>query len=44
MTVQLPRDAQLLRIFVGERDHCQGRPLYDAIVSTAYWSRWSSCA
>jgi uncharacterized protein len=35
MTVQLPRDAQLLRIFIGERDSGHGRPLYDAIVQKA---------
>jgi PII-like signaling protein len=35
MTVQLPQDAQLLRIFFGERDRFAGRPLYDAIVQKA---------
>jgi PII-like signaling protein len=31
----LPRDATLLRIFIGEDDKYQGRPLYEAIVRTA---------
>jgi PII-like signaling protein len=35
MTVQLPTDAVLLRIFFGERDRFVGRPLYDAIVQKA---------
>jgi PII-like signaling protein len=33
--VQLPRDAVLLRIFIGEDDKWQGRPLYEAIVLSA---------
>jgi PII-like signaling protein len=35
MTMQLPRDAVLLRIFVGEGDKCRGLPLYEAIVLKA---------
>jgi PII-like signaling protein len=31
----LPRDALLLRIFFGEDDKFEGRPLYEAIVLTA---------
>jgi len=30
--MQLPRDAMLLRIFIGEDDKWEGRPLYEAIV------------
>jgi PII-like signaling protein len=33
--MQLPRDAMLLRIFVGEDDRAEGRPLYEAIVLKA---------
>src|SRR5688572_13912264 len=33
--MQLPRDAVLLRIFLGENDKWQGRPLYEAIVLAA---------
>lgn len=33
--MELPRDAVLLRIFIGEQDRCEGRPLYDAIVMKA---------
>ena len=33
--MELPREARLLRIFVGEGDKYQGRPLYEAIVETA---------
>lgn len=33
--MQLPRDAMLLRIFIGERDRYAGRPLYEAIVRKA---------
>lgn len=33
--MQLPRDAVLLRIFFGEADKYQGRPLYEAIVLKA---------
>lgn len=32
MTIYLPQDAVLLRIFFGEKDRHQGRPLRDAIV------------
>ena len=31
--MQLPSDAQLLRIFIGESDKCEGRPLYEEIVA-----------
>jgi PII-like signaling protein len=31
----LPRDATLLRIFIGESDRFEGRPLYEAIVLKA---------
>ena len=30
--MQLPKDAVLLRIFIGEADRHQGKPLYEAIV------------
>jgi uncharacterized protein len=33
--MQLPRDAVLLRVFIGESDHYQGKPLYQAIVMKA---------
>jgi PII-like signaling protein len=33
--MQPPQDAMLLRIFFGEADRCDGRPLYDAIVQKA---------
>jgi len=33
--MQLPRDALLLRIFVGEDDRAEGLPLYEAIVLKA---------
>jgi len=33
--MQLPRDAVLLRIFIGESDHYEKRPLYEAIVRKA---------
>ena len=33
--MSLPRDAMLLRIFLGEDDKHQGRPLYEAIVLAA---------
>ena len=33
--MQLPRDAVLLRIFVGEDDRADGKPLYEAIVLKA---------
>lgn len=33
--MKLPREAKLLRIFVGESDKHQGRPLYEAIVQEA---------
>jgi uncharacterized protein len=33
--MQLPRDATLLRIFIGESDRWEHRPLYEAIVLKA---------
>jgi len=33
--MQVPRQALLLRIFIGEDDRCEGRPLYEAIVLAA---------
>ncbi|MGH7931713.1 MAG: DUF190 domain-containing protein [Candidatus Binataceae bacterium] len=33
--MQVPRDAVLLRIFIGESDHHGGKPLYEAIVLKA---------
>lgn len=33
--MQVPKDAVLLRIFLGELDRYNGRPLYEAIVMTA---------
>ena len=33
--MKLPREAKLLRIFVGENDKYRGRPLYEAIVEDA---------
>lgn len=33
--MQIPKQAQLLRIFIGEDDRCDGRPLYEAIVLKA---------
>ena len=33
--MQIPEDAQLLRIFIGENDKDGGRPLYEAIVLKA---------
>lgn len=33
--MQLPQDAVLLRIFFGENDRAEGRPLYEAIVRRA---------
>jgi PII-like signaling protein len=33
--VQVPQDATLLRIFLGESDKFDGQPLYEAIVLTA---------
>lgn len=35
VTMQVPRDAVLLRIFLGEDDKFEGRPLYEAIVLKA---------
>ena len=35
MTMTLPQEAMLLRIFLGERDRHGGRPLYEAIVAKA---------
>jgi uncharacterized protein len=33
--MSLPTEGQLLRIFIGEADHWEGRPLYEAIVLEA---------
>jgi len=33
--MKIPREGQLLRIFVGESDRWKGRPLFDAIVQEA---------
>jgi len=33
--MQIPRDAMLLRIFIGEDEKHRGRPLYEAIVMKA---------
>jgi PII-like signaling protein len=33
--MRLPREATLLRLFVGESDKCDGRPLYEVIVERA---------
>lgn len=33
--MQIPDQAVLLRIFIGENDHCDGKPLYEAIVLRA---------
>jgi PII-like signaling protein len=33
--MKLPREAKLLRIFIGESDKYKGRPLYEAIVEEA---------
>src|SRR5437899_10283744 len=33
--MHIPRDAVLLRIFIGEQDHADGNPLYEAIVLKA---------
>lgn len=33
--MELPHDAVLLRIFIGEADRCHGKPLYEAIVIKA---------
>jgi PII-like signaling protein len=33
--MEIPKDATLLRIFMGESDHYQGRPLYEAVVMKA---------
>jgi PII-like signaling protein len=33
--MQIPRDAMLLRIFIGEDERHKGRPLYEAIVLKA---------
>jgi uncharacterized protein len=33
--MQIPEEAQLLRIFIGESDRSDGRPLYEALVLKA---------
>jgi PII-like signaling protein len=35
MTMKIQKDAVLLRIFIGERDRFEGKPLYEAIVLKA---------
>lgn len=35
MIMQIPRQAMLLRIFIGENDRDDGRPLYESIVLKA---------
>jgi uncharacterized protein len=35
VVMRLPEEAELLRIFIGESDRHQGRPLYEAIVLEA---------
>ena len=35
MAMEIPEDARILRIFIGEGDQCDGRPLYEAIVLKA---------
>jgi hypothetical protein len=35
LSPSLPREGQLLRVFIGESDQWQGLPLYDAIVREA---------
>ncbi len=33
--MRLPEEAELLRVFIGESDHYQGKPLYEVIVLEA---------
>jgi len=33
--MQIPTDGQLLRIFIGESDHHDGKPLYEALILAA---------
>lgn len=33
--MEIPKDAKLLRIFIGEEDKYNGKPLYEAIVQSA---------
>ncbi|MCI0488180.1 MAG: DUF190 domain-containing protein [Blastocatellia bacterium] len=33
--MNIPKEGQLLRIFIGESDKCDGRPLYEAIIFKA---------
>ncbi len=33
--MKIPKDGKLLRIFIGEQDQWQGKPLYEAIVHLA---------
>jgi PII-like signaling protein len=35
--MQLPQDSLLLRIFIGESDRFEGRPLYEAITLHYGW-------
>ena len=34
--MQIPKDAMLVRIFIGESDRYQGKPLYEALVMKAH--------
>ncbi len=33
--IKLPSEAELLRVFIGESDHYEGKPLYEAIIQEA---------
>jgi len=33
--MKLPEEAELMRIFIGESDRCDGKPLYEAIILAA---------
>ncbi len=33
--ITIPREGKLLRVFIGEQDKWQGRPLYEAIIQLA---------
>lgn len=35
VNMKLPENSMLLRIFLGEKDHCKGKPLYEKIVYKA---------
>ena len=38
--MKIEGEGQLLRIFIGESDHWEGRPLYEAIVLSARRKGW----